>query len=71
MKDLAKGFIKVAKKEVKKATELLVEKGRDAAQSFVCDAIEARTGLPNNICNRAADFVIDEVSKEIREKIKK
>ena len=71
LKDLAEGFIKTAKKEVKKTVDILVEFGRDRAVDFACTAIEARTGLPNNICRRGAEIVVDKLSKEVRDKLKK
>ena len=70
LKKLAKGFLDTAKKEVKKTTELLVQVGRDAAVDFACTALEARTGLPTNVCNRAANLVVDTISKEVRKKLK-
>lgn len=70
IKALAKGFIKVATKEVKKARDIIVEEGRSVAVNFVCDAIELRTGLPSGVCRPVAKSIVQTLSKEIRKKLK-
>ena len=71
LKDLASGFVKVAGKELKDVRDVLVKAGRDQAIEIACKAIEKRTGLPNAICNRAGEIVVDTLSKEIKELIKR
>ena len=70
IKALAKGFLKTATKEVKKARDLIVEEGRSVAVNFVCDAIEVKTGLPSSTCRPVAKSVVQTLSKEIRKKLK-
>ncbi len=70
IKALAKGFIEVATKEVKKARDLIIEEGRRVAVSFVCDALEIRTGLPASTCRPVAERVVKTLSKAIRKKLK-
>ncbi|KKL62336.1 hypothetical protein LCGC14_2186250 [marine sediment metagenome] len=70
IKALAKGFLKTATKEVKKARDIIIEEGRSQAVSFVCDAIEAKTGLPSSVCRPVAKNVVQTLSKEIRKKLK-
>lgn len=70
LKDLASGFIKVAGKELTAVRDVLVKAGKDKAVDIACQAIEKRTGLPNAICNRAGEIVVNTLSKEIRELLK-
>ena len=71
LKDLAKGFIKVAGKEVKKIRETLIEEGKAVAVEAACAAIELRTGLPTNICRSAGRRVVQTISKELKAKLKR
>lgn len=68
---IAKGFIKTAKKELKEVKQVLIEEGKSAAIAIACDAIEARTGLPSAVCERAGEEVVKFASKEIRERLSK
>lgn len=70
LKDLAKGFIKVAKKEVKEIRETLIEEGKALAVEAACAAIELRTGLPTSVCRSAGRRVVDTISKGIKAKLK-
>jgi len=69
IKDLASGFIKVAGKEVDKVKDALVDVGKAKAIDVACKAIESRTGLPNSICNRAGELVVDTLIKEVKQKL--
>ena len=71
IKAIAKGFVKLAKKEFKEVKEVLIEEGKSAAIAIACDAIEARTGLPSDVCERAGEEVVKFASKEIRERLSK
>lgn len=71
IKNVAKGFIKTAKKEFKEVKEVLVDEGKKAAIAIACTAIEARTGLPTSECERAAEEVVKVASREIRKKLGK
>lgn len=69
LKDLASGFIKVASKEVKEIRDELIKVGKSSAIALACSAIEKKTGLPNSICNRVGELVVDTISKEVKQKL--
>ena len=70
IKDLASGFIKVAGKEIKDIKDELVNIGKSSAIALACAAIEKRTGLPNSICNRAGEIVVDTLAKQVKQKLR-
>jgi len=67
---LASGFLKVASKEANEVLKDLTSIGKSAAIDKACSFIEKRTGLPNSICNRAGEVVVDTLIKQVRDKLR-
>ena len=70
IKDLASGFLKVAGKQVTEVRDALVKTGKSKAIDIACKAIEGRTGLPNSICRRAGELVVNTLVREVKDKLK-
>lgn len=69
IKDLASGFLKTAKKEVKDITNTLISTGREAAIDLACAALEARTGLSSELCHPVANRIVTDIAKGVRKKL--
>lgn len=68
---MAKGFIKVAKKQVDKAKDVLVKEGRRAAKEFICAELEVRTGLPSSDCQAIGEEITRFITKDVRNALKR
>ena len=69
LRDLAEGSLKkLSKKTLSKIQLKIINSGKEAAISFTCNLIKAKTGINQEICIKVATIIVNKLIKAIKEK---